>query len=343
MTATLPVNDESTVRKLGLLSVVVPCFNEEDVILETLRQLNETLGSSLSLPYELVFVDDGSRDATLLLLTKAAQTDPRIRAISFSRNFGHQAAVTAGLKFARGDAIVMIDADLQDPPAVIPRMVAAWERGYDVVYGVRAVRKGETAFKRFSAAMFYRMLQSMSDVEIPVDTGDFRLIDRRVVEVLGSMPERDRFLRGMIAWAGYRQIGLPYEREARFAGESKYPLRKMIKFAIDGVSSFSIGPLRLAIWLGFAAATLSVAMIIYAVIVRLTTDSWVPGWAALFVAVMFMGGVQLLAIGVIGEYVGRLFVQAKARPLFLVDQVIEGSTVVRGSVHAVAGETQHVA
>ena len=241
-----------------------------------------------------------------------------MRILDLSRNFGHQLAVSAGLEAASGDAIVVIDADLQDPPEVITEMIERWREGYDVVYGVRTKRMGESAFKRWSASAFYRLINRMSDVPIPLDTGDFRLIDRRVAEVLGRMPERARFIRGMVSWAGYRQFAFPYERHARFAGETKYPLGKMLRFALDAVTSFSTVPLRLATYMGFASAAVAMLGIVVALVVRLLTKAWVPGWAALFVATLFVGGIQLLALGIIGEYVGRIYAEAKGRPLFLV-------------------------
>ena len=236
----------------------------------------------------------------------------------FARNFGHQMAVTAGIDHSRGEAVVLIDADLQDPPEVIPRMVAMWREGYHVVYGVRRHRPGETIIKRSSAAAFYRMINLMSDVPIPLDTGDFRLMDRCVVNVLREMPEQHRFIRGMVSWVGFKQCPIYYERSPRFAGESKYPLGKMIRFALDGVTSFSTVPLRWATWAGLFAGGLSVLGIIYGIITRLMTNSWVPGWAAIFVAVLFVGGVQLLSLGAIGEYVGRIYGEAKGRPLYIV-------------------------
>lgn len=300
-----------------LLSVVVPCFNEEDVLHETHRRLLEGL-ECLDTELEIVYVDDGSKDNTGSILQELSTNDPRVRVVRFARNFGHQTAVTAGIDHSRGDAVVLIDADLQDPPEVIPRMVALWRAGYQVVYGVRAHRPGETFLKRSTAAAFYRMINLMSDVAIPLDTGDFRLMDRCVADVLREMPERHRFIRGMVSWVGFKQCPIYYERHPRFAGESKYPLSKMIRFALDGVTSFSTVPLRWATWAGLAAAGISLLGIVYAVVTRLMTNSWVPGWAAIFVAVLFVGGVQLLSLGAVGEYVGRIYSEAKGRPLYVV-------------------------
>lgn len=301
-----------------LVSVVVPCFNEQEVVRETHRRLSATLGALRGLRYELIFVDDGSRDATRTLLRELQAADAHVRLVLLSRNFGHQLAVTAGIDHARGAAVVLIDADLQDPPEVIEAMLARWREGYQVVYGVRSERQGETAFKRATARVFYRVLNRLSDVDIPLDTGDFRLMDRQVVEALRSMPERDRFLRGMVSWAGFRSIAVPYQRAPRLAGESKYPLWKMVRFAVDGILSFSHSPLRLATWIGVAASGLALLGMVYAILMRLFTDVWVPGWTLLFVAVSFFGGVQLLSLGIIGEYVGRIYSESKRRPLYLV-------------------------
>jgi dolichol-phosphate mannosyltransferase len=302
-----------------LLSVVVPCFNEEEVLRETHRRLLSGL-ELLDAELEIVYVDDGSRDGTGSILHELSANDPRVRVVRFARNFGHQMAVTAGIDHSRGDAVVLIDADLQDPPEVIPRMVALWREGYQVVYGVRGRRPGETILKRITAAGFYRMINLMSDVPIPLDTGDFRLMDRCVADVLRDMPERHRFIRGMVSWVGFKQCPIYYERHPRFAGESKYPFSKMVRFAVDGVTSFSTVPLRWATWAGLVAAGISVLGIVYAVVARLMTNSWVPGWAAMFVAVLFVGGVQLLSLGAIGEYVGRIYSEAKGRPLYVVAQ-----------------------
>jgi dolichol-phosphate mannosyltransferase len=303
-----------------LLSVVVPCYNEEAVIEETHRQLAAALAALEVGDYEIVYVDDGSRDATHLALRRLHERDHRVRVLRFSRNFGHQVAVTAGLEHASGDAVVIIDADLQDPPAVIGEMLARWREGYDVAYGQRSDRAGETAFKRGTAKLFYRTLNALSDTDIPQDVGDFRLLDRRVVNALRAMPERARFVRGLVSWVGYRQIAVPYRRSARFAGETKYPLFRMLRLAVDGLTSFSLVPLRLASWAGILASVVALLGIVYAFLVRLLTKEWVPGWAAIFVAVLFIGGIQLLALGIIGEYVGRTYVEVKRRPLYLVQE-----------------------
>jgi polyisoprenyl-phosphate glycosyltransferase len=304
-----------------LLSVVVPCYNEEAVIAETHRRLStvlSSLGPAQALDYEIVYVNDGSADRTSTLLRDLQQNDAHVRVLGFSRNFGHQIAVTAGIEHARGDAVVLIDADLQDDPEVILRMIEAWHDGYQVAYGQRTHREGETVFKRWSAMLFYRLLNNLSDITIPNDTGDFRLMDRKVVEVLLSMPERDRFVRGMVSWVGFRQTSIPYARSARFAGSTKYPLFKMLRLAWDGIMSFSIAPLRLATWVGFLASGVALCGIVYALFLRMFTSIWVPGWTALFIAVMFLGGVQLICLGVIGEYMGRTYNETKRRPLYVV-------------------------
>jgi dolichol-phosphate mannosyltransferase len=308
----------SPIRTPPTVSVVVPCYNEEAVLRETYRRLCDTLTEGRGVSFEWVFVDDGSRDRTLDILRELQLQDARLRVIAFSRNFGHQVAVTAGLEHATGDAVVCIDADLQDPPEVIWSLIARWVDGADVAYGVRTEREGETAFKLWTANAFYRTINRLSEVEIPLDTGDFRLMDRRVVSAFLAMPERDRFVRGMIAWVGGRQDPVPYKRAARFAGETKYPLVKMVRFAADGILSFSLAPLRIASWVGISAAALSVVGILYALALRLLTSIWVPGWTLLFIALLFIGGVQLLCLGVIGEYVGRIYGESKRRPLYLV-------------------------
>ena len=304
----------------SLLSIVVPCFNEAEVLWETHGRLTTTLSRLPDLDFEIIYVDDGSRDATSCVLQEIQATDGRARIIRLSRNFGHQTAVTAGLEHASGDAVVLIDADLQDPPEVIAEMVARWREGYHVAYGGRIDREGETRFKLATAKLFYRLLNRVSETEIPLDTGDFRLMDRTVVDALAAMPERDRFVRGMVAWTGFHQIAVPYRRAPRFAGESKYPLLKMVRFALDGLTSFSRTPLRIATWLGFIVSAAALAGIVYALVLRLFTNDWVTGWTALFIAVLFVGGAQLLSLGIIGEYIGRIYGESKRRPLYVVQE-----------------------
>jgi dolichol-phosphate mannosyltransferase len=300
-----------------LISVVVPCYNEEAVIGVTHPRLSAAM-AALPVDYELVYVSDGSRDRTLGLLRDIQKADPHVRVVGFSRNFGHQIAVTAGVDHAKGDAIAIIDADLQDPPELIGDMIAKWREGYDVVYGKRISRAGESAFKLATARWFYRLLNRLSDTVIPLDTGDFRLIDRQVADAMREMPEHDRFLRGMVAWLGFRQYALPYSRDARVAGETKYPLRRMIAFATDGILSFSISPLRVAVWLGVITAGFAIVGIVYALFIRLFSHEWVSGWASLLFAILLMGGVQLIMLGIVGEYVGRIYREGKKRPLYLV-------------------------
>jgi glycosyltransferase involved in cell wall biosynthesis len=305
-----------------LLSVVIPCYNEEEVIGETMKRLKAFCSEIVNLDVELIFVDDGSRDKTRELLKNYAAEDARIKLIGFARNFGHQIAVTAGIDAACGDAVVLIDADLQDPPEVIHEMIVKWREGYDVVYGTRTERQGESAFKIATARGFYRLLNRLSDVPIPLDTGDFRLMSRPVVDTLRAMPERDRFVRGMVSWVGFKQIALPYKRSVRFAGESKYPLRKMLSFAIDGILSFSTKPLQLSVGFGMLCASLALAGILYALWLRLFTNVWVEGWTALMIAVLFLGGVQLISVGILGEYIGRIYHEVKNRPLYVVQEYL---------------------
>lgn len=316
------MNAQPVAAQQPLLSVVIPCFNESEVIAETARRLLAQADALTEVGTELIFVDDGSRDDTCSQLKALAAGDARIKLLSFARNFGHQIAVTAGIEAAAGDAVVLIDADLQDPPELIPRMLALWREGNDVVYGTRTEREGESAFKRGTAKAFYRLLNRLSDIPIPLDTGDFRLMSRRVVDTLRAMPERDRFVRGMVSWVGFRQTALPYRRAERFAGQTKYPLRKMLRFAADGLLSFSTKPLQLAIALGAAASALAFAGIVYALVVRLFTQRWVEGWAGLFIAVLFIGGVQLVTLGILGEYVGRIYHEVKRRPLYVVGETV---------------------
>lgn len=303
-----------------LISVVVPCYDEEPVLPLTHRRLTDVLEGLSEFDFEIIYADDGSRDATPHILRGLQAADYHVRVIRLSRNFGHQFAVSAGLDHAAGDVVVVIDADLQDPPEVIPEMVERWRSGCDVVYGVRTGRAGETAFKRWSARSFYRLVDRLSQIKIPRDAGDFRLLDRRVVDVLLAMPERDRFLRGMVSWAGFRQEPVTYARAARIAGHSKYPLIKMLRFATDGVLSFSLAPLRLAIWIGFTAIAAAFAGIVYALVIRLYTNDWVRGWASIFTAMLFLGGVQLITLGIVGEYIGRIYAEVKRRPLYLVSE-----------------------
>lgn len=302
------------------ISVVVPLYNEELVIGEMYKRISAVMFEN-NLSYEIILVNDGSRDATLELATELCNRDRNVKLISFSRNFGHQIAITAGIDRARGQVVAVIDADLQDPPEVIVSMIEKWKEGYQVVYGVREKREGEGVFKRATAALFYRLLKRLTAVEIPVDTGDFRLIDREVAEQLRNMREKSRFVRGMVSWVGFRQCKVSYVRERRFAGETKYPFRKMFKFAIDGILSFSEVPLKLSTFFGFACACLSFFLIVYGFVIRtFYPESTIPGWASVFVASLFLGGVQLICIGILGQYLGRIYEEIKGRPLYVCQQ-----------------------
>ncbi len=299
------------------LSLVLPIFDEQTVLPELHARLQDLLGR-LGFEAEVLFVDDGSRDRSMELLCRLAAEEPRYRILSFARNFGHQTAITAGLDHARGKAVVVMDADLQDPPEVVLDMVEKWREGFDVVYGQRRARKGETIFKRATAAVFYRLLTSMIPIEVAVDTGDFRLMSRRVVIALRELRETHRFVRGMVAWIGFKQTAVLYERPGRFAGETKYPLRKMLRFAIDGITSFSILPLRFATYLGMLVAVFSVATAAWALVAHFAMHATVPGWTTVVVLVALLAAAQLLMIGILGEYVGRIYEQVKQRPLYVV-------------------------
>ena len=301
-----------------LLSIVVPCMNEQEVLRETHQRLVAVLQQA-PLNFEIVYVDDGSTDSTSEVLRELQAQDTQVRVVRFSRNFGHQVAITAGLEHASGDAVVIIDADLQDPPEVVLEFLAKWLDGYDVVYGVRTERDGETPFKLGTAKIFYRFISRLSDTRIPLDTGDFRLMDRRVVDSLLSMPERDRFVRGMVSWLGFSQVAVPYHRAPRAAGTTKFSLFKMVRFALDGIFSFSILPLRLATWTGFAASAVAIVGIIIVLLERFfQVPGLVKGWSSAVIAELFIGGVQLICIGIIGEYVGRIYGESKRRPLYIV-------------------------
>ena len=304
-----------------ILSVVAPCFNEEGVLHELYRRISQVLdGSGES--WELVLVNDGSRDRTPEIMRELHAQDERVKVVDFARNFGHQIAVTAGMDYAQGDAVVLIDADLQDPPELILEMLAKWREGYEVVYAIRAERKGETWFKEFTAKMFYRIIYKITDIDIPMDTGDFRLMDRKVVNTLKTMHERHRFIRGMSVWVGFRQTGVKYVRAERYAGETKYPLKKMLKFAMDGITSFSYFPLQLATYIGFIAALLAVLGIIVTIILRLSGSHTFLGQATTLVSVLFLGGVQLICLGILGEYLGRIYDEVKGRPLYIVREAL---------------------
>jgi len=301
-------------------SSVVPVHNEAESLPELHRRVADVM-AALGERWELVLVNDGSRDQSAAMIATLCADDTHVRGVSLSRNFGFQAAATAGLDVARGRAIVMMDADLQDPPEVIPDMVAKWRQGYDVIYGVRSEREGETWFKRASASGFYRLIRSITNVDIPLDTGDFRLMDRRVLAALREMPEHHRFLRGMVSWVGFRQVGVEYKRQPRFAGSSKFTLGKMVRFALDAITSFSYVPLQLSTYIGFALALVSVLAILAVIVLRLFgADQPLLGQATTLVAVLFLGSMQLMGLGVIGEYLGRMQDEVRHRPLYVVDR-----------------------
>jgi polyisoprenyl-phosphate glycosyltransferase len=308
-------------NKPPTFSVVAPVFNEQELLPEFYRRVTaamETLGE----PFELILVNDGCRDKSPQIMRELHGLDPRVKVVNFSRNFGHQMAITAGTDYARGKAVAVIDSDLQDPPEVIPELIQRWREGYHVVYAVRSERAGETWFKKVTASMFYRMIARITSINIPVDTGDFRLMDRKVVDTMKRLREQHRFMRGLSVWVGFKQIGVPYKRDARKAGETKYPLRKMLRFAFDGITSFSYLPLQFATYLGFTIAGLSVLFIILAMILRLSGMEALKGQATTLISVLFMGGVQLIFLGIIGEYLGRIYNEVKQRPLYIVAETL---------------------
>lgn len=299
------------------ISVIIPVLNEATNIAELLQRFEAVFSKNIK-DTEVIFVDDGSTDDTAGILKTRADSSRWLRLIELSRNFGNQAAVSAGLDHCTGDCAVIIDGDLQDPPELIPAMIEKWQGGYEVVYAQRQKRKGETFFKRASAAFFYRLLQKMTNVDIPEDTGDFRLIDRKVIDALGQMPERNRFLRGMVSWAGFRQTSVPYVRDERFSGETKYPFFKMLKFALTGITSFSFLPLQLASYFGFLVSGISFIAAIYVLYLKYFTDRTIQGWTSMMIALLFLGGIQLITLGIIGEYIGRMSEEVKQRPAYLI-------------------------
>ncbi|MBC1792079.1 glycosyltransferase [Listeria booriae] len=300
------------------ISVVIPLYNEEAVIEQTYKRLKDVM-ETLAMDYELLFVNDGSKDKTLQLVQALSFADKRVKCLAFSRNFGHQIAITAGTDYASGDAVVVIDADLQDPPELIPEMIQKWQDGFDVVYAKRTKRNGESFFKKWSAKMFYRTLHRLTDVEIPVDTGDFRLMDKKVYTELKKINEKNPFVRGLVSWLGFQQVALEYEREERAAGETKYPLKKMIKLSLDGLTSFSHQPLKIA---SYAGVTLSIAGFIYMLVVlfqTLFTATTVNGWSSIIIIQLLFSGFVLIILGMIGEYIGRIYDEVKDRPLYIVE------------------------
>jgi glycosyltransferase involved in cell wall biosynthesis len=303
--------------KTPTFTIVAPVFNEAESLSEFARRVTRVMQTQGE-PWELILVDDGSTDGSTEAILDLARRDRHVRPVTFARNFGHQVAVTAGLDYSRGQAVVIMDSDLQDPPELIPELVKKWRDGFQVVYAMRSSREGETWFKRFTAAVFYRLINRITDVEIPVDTGDFRLLDREAADALCQMRERHRFPRGMAAWIGFRQIGVPYDREPRFAGKTKYPFTKMLRLALNAITSFSYFPLQIATYLGFLFAGVSALAIPIVIILRLSGSQAFFGQATTLIAVLFLGGVQLISLGILGEYIGRLYDEAKGRPLYVV-------------------------
>lgn len=311
------------------LSVVVPCYNEEEGVHELHHRVSAVCQAQIGDEYEVVFVNDGSKDSTWRIMGEISKADRHVVAINLSRNHGHQLALSAGLQMCRGERVFVLDADLQDPPELLPQMMARMDDGCDVVFGQRVKREGETIFKKASAYAFYRLLDRMVDIDIPTDTGDFRLMSRRAVDVLNSMPEHHRFIRGMVSWIGLRQEALPYDRAARFAGETKYPLSKMIRFAIDAITGFSVRPLRAASYFGIYFGSASLILLAY-VFIHYFLGHSVEGWTSLAVIVLTLGSVQLLVAGVMGEYLGRLYMESKGRPLFIIQEIISSPELSRG-------------
>ena len=298
-------------------SIIVPVFNEEEVIQQTYQRLITVMDSS-DAPYELLFINDGSKDRTEEILIEIGITDARVKLINFSRNFGHQVAISAGIDYAQGEAVVIIDADLQDPPELILDMIEKWMEGYEVVYAKRLSRKGESFFKKKSASLFYRTLRSMTDIDIPLDTGDFRLMDRKVVQQMKGLREKNRFVRGMASWVGFRQTAIEYERDERAAGETKYPLKRMLKLSMDGITSFSYKPLKLASYAGGLLAITGLIYMLYVFYLKIFTEATVPGWSSLIIIQLFFSSFVLILLGVMGEYIGRIYDETKNRPLYIV-------------------------
>lgn len=313
------------------LSLVVPVYNEAEGIRAFHARASAVMKTLPDLDYEIIYVDDGCKDGSYAILQQFAAEDDKIRVVKLSRNFGHQIAITAGLDHATGDAIVFIDADLQDPPEVILQMIEKWREGFDVVYGQRRRRQGESVFKLATASVFYRMLRSLASIDIPPDVGDFRLISARVAQQLRALREKDRYIRGLVSWVGFKQTAVVYDRDERVAGVTKYPLRKMLKFALDGLTSFSTAPLRVATWMGYSASFLAFLYLVV-VLVQVAMGITVDGWASIMVVALFIGGVQLICLGILGEYIGRVFNEVKPRPIYIVEEI------ARGQASPVAGE-----
>ncbi len=305
------------------ISVVIPMYYEEEVVKECYIRTKVVLNGLNNFEHEIIFVNDGSKDKTLEYLEEIADKDNNVKVISFSRNFGHQVAVTAGLKYVTGDCCLIIDSDMQDPPELLVDMIKLWEQGNDVIYAKRKVRKGESKFKLITAKMFYRILNGLSDVEIPKDTGDFRLADRKVIDVINSMPEHNKFLRGLFSWVGFKQTPIEYERQERFAGKTKYPLKKMLKLASDGIISFSTKPLKLIGGIGIISIFISIILLVYALVSYIfNLNNLASGWTSMMVAITFFAGVQLVSIWMISEYIARIYDDTKKRPEYIIDKKI---------------------
>lgn len=300
-----------------MVSIVIPIFNEEDTIPELYNRIKKVI-DSINDSTEVIFIDDGCSDNSFKMLEEINRNNNRMKILRFSRNFGHQVAITAGIYHAKGDAVVIIDGDLQDPPELILDMLKLWKDGYQIIYGKRKQRKRETTFKLFTAKAFYKLINMLSEIKIPFDTGDFRLMDRKAVDALNSMSEQYRFVRGMVSWVGFKQKEYLYDRDARYAGQTKYPFKKMFRLALNAIFSFSTIPLKVATWLGIIVSLFSLLGILYVVALRVFTDSLVPGWTALFTAILFIGGIQLFTLGIIGEYIGRIYGEVKKRPLYII-------------------------
>lgn len=303
-------------------SIVIPVLNEEKVLNELYKRLTKVM-TDIGESYEIIFINDGSTDNSLKIMKQLHTHDKRIKIIDFSRNLGHQIAITAGIDFTSGDAVITIDADLQDPPEVIPDLIKKWKEGYEVIYGIREKRKGENFFKKISTLIFYRLINKMTMINMPPDSGDFRLIDKKVVNNLKNIRENNRYVRGLTYWIGFKQIGVPYERDKRFAGKSKYPIKKLFKLAYDAIFSFSNFPLKIATYFGFIVSFLSFLYLIYALIIKLFTNSVIHGWTSLMISILFLGGVQLICLGIIGEYIARINDEVKKRPLYIIKEIID--------------------
>ena len=305
------------------ISIIVPMYYEEDVVKECYIRLTKVLSALDVYTYEIIFVDDGSKDKTFIILEELARNDKNVKVLSFARNFGHQCAVSAGLFYSKGDAAIIIDSDLQDPPELFPEMIKLWEEGNEIVYAKRKRRKGESFFKLVTAKFFYKFLNYLADVSIPQDTGDFRLVSRKVIDIVNSMPEHNKFLRGIFSWVGFKQVAMEYEREARYAGVTKYPLKKMIKFALDGIISFSSKPLKIAGHIGLLSIIISFLVLLYSLIAYFFKLNYIaPGWTSIMVAITFFSGVQLVCIWIMSEYIGRIYDESKQRPQYLISNTI---------------------